>query len=197
MIKNTYLILCWLSLTVLAPTAKATSIEKLEFDAMASTSEVIFQGEVVSVKARWNEASTDIHTYVTFRVDDTIKGSISTQQLELRFAGGKVGDDNVVYQGLVYPNVGEVGIYFVETLEKNLINPLTGWSQGHFKVVGSQVMTNEDKPLMALTRSSKVVPGEFSHGTASGVQVGSDGDTGMSAANFKDQIKAAMNRAPR
>lgn len=191
-----YFIFCWLSLAMLVPSAMATSIEKLDFDALAAKSEVIFEGEVVTVEARWNNALTDIHTYVTFRVDDTIKGSVPTQQLELRFAGGKVGDDNVVYQGLVYPHVGEAGIYFVETLDKKLVNPLTGWSQGHFKVVGSQVMTNEDKPLMALNRSSKVVPSEFSHGTASGLQVGSEGDAGMSAANFKEQIKAALNRTP-
>jgi len=196
MIRSTVSILCYLCLTVFAPIATATSIEKLDFDALAAKSEVIFEGEVVTVEAHWNNALTDIHTYVTFRVDDVIKGSISPAQLALRFAGGKVGDDNVVYQGLVYPKVGEAGIYFIETLDKQLINPLTGWSQGHFKVVGSQVMTNEDKPLMALERSSKASPGEFSHGTASGVQVGGDGDAGMSPANFKDQIKAALNRSP-
>ena len=54
------------------------------------------------------------------------------------------------------PQVGERGIYFVESLERSQVHPLYGWSQGHFIVEmddtgADRVMTTRKQPVTGLT----------------------------------------------
>lgn len=194
MIRQTLQLSCALIAIVFSLAASATSIQKLDFETLAGMSEYIFEGEVLSAEARWNASKSRIHTYVTFRIDDVVKGPQGRQQLELRFAGGTIDDQHLTYQGMVYPKAGERGIYFVETLSRNLVNPLVGWSQGHYKIKGSQMMTNQNKPVMGIQKSLKAKTGELSVGVAGGMLLGSGNDDGMSKTEFKDQIKAALNK---
>jgi len=194
MIRHFFVIFGALTLFSFAELAYPTSIQKLDFETLADMSELIFEGQVVAVDARWNAQKSRIHTYVTFSVADVVKGKVKGSRIELRFAGGDIDGQSFVYQGLVYPKVGEQGIYFVETTKRNLVNPLVGWSQGHYKVRGSKMMTNNDKPVKAIRRSLKVKAGELSEGVANGVAVGSARESGMTKSEFKAQIKARLNR---
>lgn len=60
---------------------------------------------------------------------------------------------------MVYPKLGERGIYFVESLSQQNINPLMGWSQGHFLIESDalqtdRVMTDNHLPVLGVELGS-------------------------------------------
>jgi len=128
----------------------ATSVREVSMDEMLQQSELVFEGTATAVEARVNSQKR-IHTYVTFEIKDIIKGEYHSN-ITLRFLGGTVGDLTLAVTDMRLPQQGEHGIYFVESLERFQVNPLYGWSQGHFIVerdaTGSErVMTNRRLPI--------------------------------------------------
>jgi len=110
----------------------ATTILGMDIDKVANDAELIFEGEVILHETRQNSNTGIIHTYVTFTVHDVVKGDFSADTIELKFAGGTFMGQIVEVGGLEIPKEGEDGIYFVESTSRDLLNPLIGWSQGHF-----------------------------------------------------------------
>ncbi|MEX0619218.1 MAG: hypothetical protein WDZ76_09075 [Pseudohongiellaceae bacterium] len=131
------LALLFLLIVSASGTARATTVLNMDIDAMAVRAELIFEGEVIAVESRQNSTGM-INTYITFRVTDVIKdasdGGNVGQDLELRFAGGAANGRRLEVTGMRQPVMGETGIYFVESLSDDLVNPLLGWSQGHFVI---------------------------------------------------------------
>jgi len=129
----------------------ATSVREVSMDEMLQQSQFVFEGTVAAIEARENSRKR-IHTHVTFEITDIIKGEYRSNIITLRFLGGTVDDVTMVVSDMRLPQKGEHGIYFVESLERFQVNPLYGWSQGHFIVerdgAGSQrVMTNRKLPV--------------------------------------------------
>jgi len=129
----------------------ATSVREVSMDEMLQQSQFVFEGTVAAIEARENSRKR-IHTHVTFEITDIIKGEYRSNIITLRFLGGTVDDVTMVVSDMRLPQKGEHGIYFVESLERFQVNPLYGWSQGHFIVerdgTGSQrVMTNRKLPV--------------------------------------------------
>jgi hypothetical protein len=113
----------------------ASSILQLSFDQLVTDSQLIFSGEVIESQAQWDERGSRIDTLVTFKVEEIIKGDHESTEITLSFAGGEIGQVREQVEGMVYPKTGEEGIYFVESTEQVLVNPLVGWRQGHFRRV--------------------------------------------------------------
>lgn len=183
--------------------ALATTLIGMDIDYIAERAELIFEGEVIDRQAQLNSNSGIISTYVTFRVIDLIKGDLSGSSLELKFAGGELNGDIVEVSGSTLPKLGETGIYFVESASKDMLNPLLGWSQGHFlvKAEGGQrrVHTVGDNPVTQVQSVSAIPPAikapqgliQDDEGIAAGVTVRSRTSTGnqaLSVDNFKRQI---------
>lgn len=116
----------------------ATTLLGMDIDVVAADAELIFEGEVMQRESRLDQNSQLINTYITFRVIDVIKGDYSGDSLELKFMGGAFNGQMVEISGLVMPAEGEQGIYFVESLNTDMINPLLGWSQGHYLIVDDE-----------------------------------------------------------
>ena len=114
------LVLC-ASLPALALSVLAVSLEQL-----STRSELVFEGAVISVQSTLDPDQVGIHTFVTFRVVDVIKGEYMEDELVLRFLGGTVGDIRVEVADSTFPAVGEEGIYFVESLSRFQVNPFYG-----------------------------------------------------------------------
>ncbi len=113
----------------------ASTILSMDVDQLAVQSELIFEGEVLQHVAQQDFNTGIINTYVTFSVLDIIKGDYDADALELKFAGGTINGETIEISGLILPKVGEQGIYFVESINRSLVNPLLGWSQGHFLIL--------------------------------------------------------------
>ena len=168
---------------------------------------VIFEGEVISSEARWNAGRTSIFTQVSFRVIDVVKGSLPAETITLTFAGGSVGDITLRIDSMTYPAPGEHGIYFLEDPARQQINPLLGWSQGHFRISADKsgherVLTAGNSPVLAVdvqaeagatlqrsqqaTGAASDVP--LSRGDAVGLRLGSvadDAEPALDTASFK------------
>lgn len=128
-------VLALLLLVLLANSSVASTVLSMEVDELVGQSELIFEGVVLQHDVQQEFGTGIINTYVTFAVVDVVKGEFDPDQLELKFAGGTLNGETVEISGLVLPEVGEEGIYFVESISRNLINPLLGWSQGHYLII--------------------------------------------------------------
>lgn len=129
----------------------ASSFREVSLNEMLQHSQLIFEGTVTDVDTRENSQKR-IHTYVTFKIRDIIKGEYHSDFITLRFLGGTVGDVTMAVSDMQLPQVGEHGIYFVESLERLQVHPFYGWSQGHFivdrDIEGSErIMTNRRLPI--------------------------------------------------
>jgi len=188
----------------------ATTVLQVDVDFLLNKAMLIFEGEVVSSEAKWNHDKTNITTFITFRVKDVIKGEIQSSTMILGFAGGTVGETGLQVSAMVYPPVGETGIYFFENPGRQLVNPLVGWGQGHFRVKKDsngldRILTEAGAPVLSLdvagmngadrgnARKPSISP--FSHGVARGVRAGKRDDdlsAAMDKKQFKDMLKARL-----
>lgn len=154
---------------------QASTVLELSFAGVVESAELIFEGKVIAVEAR--EDADGIHTYVSFEVQDTVKGSYSSPILELRYLGGRVGNRQLQITDMDLPQKGESGFYFVESLQENLVHPLVGWDQGRYIIEQGRngvgyVTSAQRKPLQSIDNSPQETDlSTFSKGVAKGVIV--------------------------
>lgn len=183
----------------------ASSVREISLDEMLQQSQFVFEGTVTAIEARENSKKR-IHTHVTFEINDIIKGEYSSNIITLSFLGGTVGDVTMAVSDMRVPQKGEHGIYFVESLERLQVNPLYGWSQGHFIVerdaTGSErIMTNRRLPITAImdkmpdaqTSPSKEPVQALSKGVVRDLVVSRE-EKGMTAGEFKRVLQERINR---
>ena len=119
----------------LAVPAAATSIRAVGAGTLADRAELIFVGTVVSSESVPTLDGNYAFTYVTFDIDQALKGiSRSGKTITLRFAGGQAGADIYEVEGSPSFTVGGKHLLFVRANEKSLV-PLVGWFQGKFDIV--------------------------------------------------------------
>ena len=141
-----------ISMSISGFNLSATTILGMDIDEIANQAELIFEGEVLVRETRQNNNTGIINTYVTFQISDIVKGEFNGDSIELKFMGGTFQEQTVHVSGLTIPSEGEHGIYFVESLNLDLINPLLGWSQGHFIIIErdleARISTIDHKPVI-------------------------------------------------
>ena len=202
--------------------AFGTTLLSLSVNSLSEQAEFVFEGEVIAVEAQRSGSRGMVSTFVTFRVIDTLKGDAGAIDIELKFLGGTLNGEVLEVNGSRLPKLGERGVYFVESLSRDLINPLLGWSQGQYllkTVDGVESMTTVDaKPIIAIS-PTEVVSGSQSTqtlGASTGtpstqsrvlsplriaadpnaaegiVVIDRDSITGLSPDDFKQQIRALI-----
>ena len=186
----------------------ATSVREVTMDEMLQQSQFVLEGTVTAIEARENSQER-IHSYVTFEITDIIKGEYNSNIITLRFLGGTVDDVTLVVSDMRLPQEGEHGIYFVESLERFQVNPLYGWSQGHFIVElegagRERVMTNRRLPVTGVmddksdepTTHGKERIQTLSRGVVRDLVVAQEGEDnkGMTVDEFKTVLHKRMGR---
>lgn len=186
-------VFCAAILLLMNPLVHATTILGMDIDAVAAEAEFIFEGEVVHRETRMEQSSGLIHTYVTFTIIDVIKGDFNGDSLELKFMGGAFDGQMVEVSGLVIPGDGEQGIYFVETLNTDMVNPLLGWSQGHYLIVDDngvrRINTVDHRPVVDVQPVS-AIPQAIKK-----PQALIEGDTDVAAGVMTEQSNLQIDRA--
>lgn len=183
----------------------ASTVFEVGLNEMIANAEFVFEGEVIQVKSRQRAGGgAAIHTFVTFRILETIKGTYPMRNITLRFLGGKVGDLSLNVSEMKIPALQEKGIYFVESLKRHQVNPLFGWSQGHLlvkpdKTGRERVFCNNQRPITSVEsdpfgkeRGRK--QRAFSRGIARGLIIGKarDASRALSAKGFKKTLRRKM-----
>ena len=140
--------------------ASATTLLGMDIDQVVAGAELVFEGEVIAVNPQQDTAGS-ISTYITFAIREVIKGDYDAATLELKFMGGMVNGRMTEVTGLQQPALGEQGIYFVESISEDMVNPLLGWSQGHYLIQEDEdgtrrITTNEQAPVVAVQPMSRV-----------------------------------------
>jgi hypothetical protein len=191
--------------------SRATTLLEMDIDSIADQAELVFVGTVVASESVQN-INGQYRTYVTFQVEEVLKGSYPGDSLELSFLGGNVNGRGTVVSDSRLPESGETGIYFVESLSENLVNPLLGWSQGHFLISQDQqgiarITTNRREPVLDIQPMSEVpdlirrpaglVSGEG--GRAMGVLVEETPgpiERGLTVDQFKSRLRRLLENRP-
>jgi len=171
----------------------ATTILGMDIDKVANDAELIFEGEVILHETRQNSNTGIIHTYVTFTVHDVVKGDFSADTIELKFAGGTFMGQIVEVRGLEIPKEGENGIYFVESTSRDLLNPLIGWSQGHFIIeqeLGERRVRTIDRQTVTDIQSVSSIPSVIKK-----PQAIIEGDGDVAAGVLVDSSSLSIERA--
>ncbi|PYK56556.1 MAG: hypothetical protein DME47_01740 [Verrucomicrobia bacterium] len=140
--------------------ALATTVIPPSFDELVSRAEVIFQGTVTDVRSQWvgEGGQRHINSYVTFKVEDAIKGKPGAQ-ITLQMLGGTVGSETMEVTDAPKFKVGDRDILFVENNGTQFV-PLVGIMHGRFRVKKDKtgrdaVFTNEGSPLSDVTQLGK------------------------------------------
>ena len=140
---------------------RGTTVIPPTFDELVSRAEVIFQGTVTDVRSQWTGegAQYRIESYVTFKVEDAMKGAPG-ESYTLRMLGGTVDGETMEVSDSPKFKVGDRDIIFVENNGSQFM-PLVGIMHGRFHVdkdkqTGREMITtNEREPLKDLSRLGK------------------------------------------
>ena len=155
---KSFLALCF-SLGLFPSLALPSTVKQLSFPDVVSSAELIFEGSVISIEAGPGNGRM-IYTYIKFQIHDVLKGGYGEEFIELRFLGGEFEGRRLQVTDMLLPGEGETGFYFVESLKGGLVNPLVGWSQGHYIIhpdgEGVQrIMTPDKRVIEALILDEK------------------------------------------
>ena len=146
--------------------AWATTVIPPSFDDLVKEADVIFQGTVTNVRPQWigEGAQRHIVSYVTFKVEDALKGNPGNQ-ITLRMFGGTVGGQTMEASDAPKFKVGDRDVLFVEHNGSQLI-PLVGIMYGRYQVQKDAtgrdaILTDKGAPLTSTAQVGKesVSPG--------------------------------------
>jgi hypothetical protein len=148
-----------LILTGLALTrVSATTVVPPTFEQLVQQAELIFQGTVTDSRSVWEGEGGQRHieTYVTFNIEDNLKGQPGTSYT-IRMLGGTVGDETLEVTDTPKFKVGDREILFVEHNNDQFV-PLVGIGYGRFHVQKDEqtgrdvVMNNEGEAVRDLAQ---------------------------------------------
>lgn len=144
----------------LAGRATATTVIPPSLDDLVGRAETIFQGTVSDVRSEWTGEGAQRHivSYITFNVEDAIKGNPGAK-VTLNMMGGTVGAETMEVSDAPKFKVGDRDILFVENNGTQFI-PLVGIMHGRFQVKKDQtghdvVLTNDGAPLTDVNQLGK------------------------------------------
>ena len=171
----------------------ATTVIPPTFEQLVQQAEFIFQGTVTNTQSVWvgEGAQRHIETYVTFQIEDNVKGQAGSSYT-IQMLGGTVGDETFEITDTPKFKVGDRDILFVEHNNEQFV-PLVGISFGRFQVqrdnqTGREVLlNNEGEAVHDLT--------QLGHNQEAAMI--SDVSQGISPDNFKSAIHQQLGDSAR
>jgi hypothetical protein len=128
-----FLILC-ACLALGLPATHATTVIPPTFDQLVNQAQLIFQGTVTDLRPQWMGEGAERHivTFVTFKIDDVIKGTLS-ETYTIRMFGGTLDGQTIEVTDAPIFKVGDRDILFVENNGTQFV-PLVGIMHGRFRI---------------------------------------------------------------
>lgn len=125
------------------PALQATTVIPPTFDQLVTDADSIFEGTVTALRSEWTGQGPDRHivTYVTFKIEDAIKGALGAEYT-IRMFGGTVDGQTMEVTDAPRFKVDDRDILFVTNNGTQFI-PLVGIMHGRFHVQPDQAGGNE------------------------------------------------------
>lgn len=164
--------------------AHATTVIAPTFDQLVKDAEFIFQGTVTETRSEWmgEGAQRHIVSFVTFRVEDAIKGAAGPSYT-IRMLGGTIGNETQEVADAPRFKVGDRDILFVEKNNSQFI-PLVGIMHGRFRLqtdaAGREIVAKDNGASLANVSKLGADEEAASVGPA------------LSAADFKSAIRQKL-----
>ena len=138
---RSFLVMLVLALSLAA--LRATTVIPPTFDQLVSDAEMIFEGTVTGSRSEWTGEGSNRHivTYVSFKIEDAIKGAPGSDYT-IRMFGGTVDGQTMEVSDAPRFKVGDRDILFVENNGTQFI-PLVGIMHGRFHVQADENSANE------------------------------------------------------
>jgi hypothetical protein len=136
-----------------ADSIRATTVIPPTFDQLVSEAELIFEGTVTDARSQWSGDGTERHivTYVTFNIEDAIKGAPG-KNYTIRILGGTVDGETMEVTDTPRFKTGDRDILFVEHNGSQFV-PLVGIMHGRFHVQtdarGREIVAKDNGALLA------------------------------------------------
>jgi hypothetical protein len=181
--------------------ASATTLERKSLSDLAKGSELIIDGTVGARSVEALPNGQGARTCFMFKIAEVIAGSHPGKSFRLCFFGGEVNGRGFAVSGMRYPDVGERGIYLIESTRESMLNPLIGWDQGRFLVVRdssgiAKMETADGQRITGLTadaaRPTSAEEGIVSPSGAAAAGVTSDEKSELSGAMSRDEFIAKL-----
>jgi hypothetical protein len=130
-------------LVVAMVSSRATTVIPPTFDRLVTDAEMIFEGTVTGLRSEWTGQGNERHivTYVSFKIEDPIKGAVGAEYT-IRMMGGTVDGQTMEVTDAPRFKVGDRDILFVEHNGTQFI-PLVGIMHGRFHVQADDKGANE------------------------------------------------------
>lgn len=112
--------------------AEATTVIPMDVAELSDQAELVFTGTAVQTNVVLSGDGVEPYTFVTFTVQDVLKGGTPGRQITLRFSGGQLAQGGVTYEGMPQFERGETYLIFVHG-NGSLHCPVLGWWQGHYR----------------------------------------------------------------
>ena len=182
---------------------QATTVIPPSFDELVEHAQVIFQGTVTDTQSQWagEGGNRRIVTYVTFKVDEAIKGEPGASYT-LRMLGGTVDGQTMEVTDSPKFKVGDRDIVFVENNGSQFI-PLVGIMHGRYRVQQDKasgrevVVTNGGRAVKDLAAIGKDDDHGHDHAKPGTTQSNAAAATerALGTADFKSAIRAKLGKA--
>lgn len=121
---------CLLLVIAFVVEVRATTLVRMDLNALAHSAEIIVRARCAHSEARWESQS--VWTFDDFDVLEIFKGA-SPQILRVRLPGGRVGRLEVKVEGVPQFANGEEAVLFVERTSAGDYG-VTSWAQGTFRI---------------------------------------------------------------
>lgn len=173
----------------------ATTVIPPSFDELVNEAELIFQGTCTDVKSQWTGEGAERHivTYVTFKVEDSLKGTPGGTYT-IRMLGGTVDGTTMEVTDTPKFKVGNRDILFVEHNGQQFV-PLVGIMHGRYRVEQDHATGREvilDDHGQAVSSVEKLGKDEHTSAAAAGVAAPAGAEQALAPADFKAAIKAKL-----
>ncbi|MEE9329649.1 MAG: hypothetical protein V3V30_05880 [Parvularculaceae bacterium] len=127
---------------------------------MVASSDLIFYGQVVNIEYRTSrptdqEPNGVPHTFVTYQIEDILRGNAPNEKLVMRFAGGSDGRGGI-YMETTTPSFanGQTDILFVTGGDQEC--PLVDCVDGRYRVAGGKIFNGWGVPIQSLEKGIRI-----------------------------------------
>lgn len=181
--------------------ASATTVIPPSFDELVAQAQVIFQGTVTDAQSQWagEGGNRRIVTYVTFKVDEPIKGDAGATYT-LRMLGGTVDGQTMEVTDSPKFKVGDRDIVFVENNGSQFI-PLVGIMHGRYRVQQDKasgrefVVTNGGHAVKDVAAIGKADDHDHAKPDTTQSSAAAATERALGTSDFKSAIRAKLGNA--